>query len=149
MIDEIIAAVEAVEDPEVPVTLHDLGVLRAVEISDGTVRVVLRPTRLGCPARERMASDVVAAVRRVAGHLPVDIDWELVPWSDDQVSPAGREALAEIGYALLLGNAPTCPYCGSDDARRDGTFGGAVCKTPFTCRACGSTFDALRSSAKT
>jgi ring-1,2-phenylacetyl-CoA epoxidase subunit PaaD len=144
----ITVAVEAVEDPEIPVTLADLGVLRAIEVDAAGVKVVLRPTRLGCPARDRMERDVSDAVRRVAGDVAVEVDWELAPWTDEDVSPAGKAALAEIGYALLLGGPARCPYCGSDDARRDGAFGGALCKSPFTCRSCGSTFDALRSSAQ-
>lgn len=144
----VTAVVRTVEDPEVPVTLYDLGVLRDVVVGQDGVRVLLRPTRLGCPARERMERDIVFAVRAAAGEVPVEVEWEMRTWTDADVSVVGRTALEGIGYALLLGGPARCPYCDSDDARRDGAFGGALCKSPFTCRACGSTFDALRSSTQ-
>lgn len=145
--DRVVDAVRAVEDPEIPVALSDLGVVRSVDVDPEGVRVVLRPTRLGCPARDRMERDVTLAVRTVAPDVSVSVDWEMEVWSDADVSEAGRAALGEVGYAVLLGGPPRCPYCGSADTRREGAFGGALCKVPHTCRGCGSTFDALRSAA--
>ena len=131
-------AVSAVQDPEIPVPLSDLGVLRKVEIDVGQVRILLRPTRLACPGRERMRRDVEEAVRAVAPEAEVRIEWEMSGWTAQQVSPEGRTLLADLGFSVL--EHPTCPYCGGD-SRRDAEFGGSVCKRPFTCRACGSTWD--------
>lgn len=140
------AAIAAVEDPEVPVTLSDLGVLRRVEVRDGSVRVVLRPTRLACPARGEMARRVSRAVAGVAPGTQVSVDWELSAWQGAEVAPVGREVLVQIGYADPAAGQVRCPYCGSGEARRDGAFGGAVCKVPYSCRGCGSTYDVLRGS---
>lgn len=140
------AALARVEDPEIPVTLRDLGVLRGVSVEGTRVRVRLRPTRLGCPGRDRMERDVAAAVKALAPWLTVEVDWELSPWREQDVTPAGKAALKEIGYALLLGGPARCPYCASENVRPEGEFGGALCKLPYTCRACGSTFDAMRSA---
>lgn len=143
---EVRDAVASVEDPEVPVTLVDLGVVRSVEPSDGGIRVVLRPTRIGCPGRDEMARRVRVAVAGAAPELEVRIDWEVSGWDAGDVSARGTRALMQIGYARPGATDVVCPYCGSPDVRGDGGFGGSVCKTPFSCRACGSTFDALKSS---
>ncbi|TAK72287.1 MAG: DUF59 domain-containing protein [Betaproteobacteria bacterium] len=135
-----------VEDPEIPVALLDLGVLRGVTVDGTRVLVRLRPTRLGCPGRSTMERDVAAAVKTVDPSLTVEVDWELLPWREQDVTPAGKAALESIGYAVLLGGPARCPYCTSEDVRSDGEFGGALCKLPYTCRACGSTFDAMRSA---
>ena len=140
---EVRAALAEVEDPEVPVTLADLGVLRSVEITDERVVVHLAPTRLGCPGRAEMTRRVEEAVRGARPEAVVDVEWDMVAWRPDQITSRGADVLAEWGYALLAGGL-RCPYCRSEDTRSEGEFGGAVCKRPFTCRACGSTFDVLR-----
>jgi len=140
---EVTAAVAAVEDPEVPITLADLGVLRSVETDGDRVVVHLAPTRLGCPGRAEMTRRVTDAVQAARPGADVAVEWDMVAWQPGDVTPRGAGVLAEWGYALLAGGL-RCPYCGSADTRTEGEFGGSVCKKPFTCRACGSTFDALR-----
>jgi ring-1,2-phenylacetyl-CoA epoxidase subunit PaaD len=138
-------AVATVEDPEVPVTLVDLGIVRDLRLgADGSVCVVLRPTRLACPARSEMARRVREAIHSIAPGVGVEVEWELAAWRGDDVSISGRRALLQIGYADPGAETLCCPYCGSADVRREGAYGGAVCKVPFTCRGCGSTYDALR-----
>jgi len=139
------SAISTVEDPEVPVTLVDLGVVREVTVEPAKVRVVLRPTRLGCPARGEMALRIRHAVLGADPDVEVQVDWELSAWNGEDVSAAGREVLVEFGYADPGAMDKRCPYCGSAEVRAEGAFGGAVCKVPYTCRGCGSTFDALRS----
>ena len=140
-------AVRKVEDPEIPITLGDLGVLRSIDVREDSLRVVLRPTRLGCPARDRMERDIADAARRVLPALRVDVEWEAEPWSESDVTSTGRAVLRAFGYADGTTVETECPYCGSAAVRADGSFGGALCKLPWTCRACGSTFDVLRSTA--
>ena len=147
VLEGIRAAVATVEDPEVPVTLQDLGVVRDVRLDGGTVRVVLRPTRLACPARAEMARRVRDVVVSTASELTVEVDWEMTPWRGDDVSARGTEVLLQIGYADPGAHTSACPYCGSHDVRSEGAFGGAVCKVPFSCPICGSTFDALKGTA--
>jgi ring-1,2-phenylacetyl-CoA epoxidase subunit PaaD len=139
-------AIDLVEDPEVPITLVDLGVVRSVEASDGYVRVVLRPTRIGCPGRDEMARRIRVAATAAAPGVEVRIDWEVSGWDAREVSPRGTQALLQIGYAAPGVTDVACPYCGSHDVRSGGAFGGSVCKTPFSCRACGSAFDVLKSN---
>jgi ring-1,2-phenylacetyl-CoA epoxidase subunit PaaD len=146
--DRVRAAVATVEDPEVPITLQDLGVVRDVRVAGGEARVVLRPTRLACPARGEMARRVREAVLSAEPALHVEVEWELAAWRGSDVSDRGTEVLLQIGYADPGAGATTaCPYCGSSDVRSEGAFGGAVCKVPFSCRSCGSTYDALKGSA--
>jgi ring-1,2-phenylacetyl-CoA epoxidase subunit PaaD len=147
LLGDIESAVRKVEDPEIPITLVDLGVLRSIEFTDDSLRVVLRPTRLGCPARDRMERDIAEAARRVLPAMRVEVEWEAEPWSESDVTSTGRSILRAFGYADGTTTDTECPYCGSADVRAEGSFGGALCKLPWTCRACGSTFDVLRSTA--
>lgn len=145
--DRVRNAVAMVEDPEVPITLQDLGVVRDVQVAGSEARVVLRPTRLACPARGEMARRVHEAVLSVAPDVRVEVDWEIATWRGSDVSDRGTHVLLQIGYADPgVGASTACPFCGSGDVRSEGAFGGSVCKVPFSCRSCGSTFDALKGS---
>lgn len=138
-------ALGAVEDPEVPVTLRDLGVLRDVAFDGDRVTVRLVPTRVGCPARDVMARRVRDAARSVDPDLDFVVEWDLRTWTARDVSAGGCAALRGAGYAVGPAGI-RCPYCDATDVRRDGSYGGSLCKRPYSCRACGSTFELLRSA---
>jgi ring-1,2-phenylacetyl-CoA epoxidase subunit PaaD len=140
-------SINLVEDPEVPITLNDLGVVREIQFGDNEVTVTLRPTRLACPAREEMARRIRVAIADAALVEKIEIRWEMSAWQGADVSAAGTKVLLDIGYAHPHLARRSCPFCGADDVRADGDYGGSVCKRPFTCRACGSTFDALKSAS--
>jgi ATP-binding protein involved in chromosome partitioning len=77
--DELTAAVAAalarVQDPEIRRPITELGMLERVDVSAGgavSVRVLL--TVAGCPMREKLTTDVTAAVRSVPGVSSVDLE---------------------------------------------------------------------------
>lgn len=90
------AALERVEDPELPVAITDLGLIRRVEINAGHVRVGLTYTSLACPCNEMIREDVEAAVATVPGVLSVQVDEVLEPWSREDITPQGRELLRAV-----------------------------------------------------
>lgn len=141
----ILDAVALVEDPEVPVTLKDLGVLRSVTQTDSTIHVVLRATKIGCPGKSRMTSDIEEACRATAPGLAVDIEWDQDPWTADDVTQAGMEVLRDFGIVLHEHDRITCPYCSSHTIEMLSEYGGSICKVPYRCGACGSMFERLRS----
>ncbi|MGW8725578.1 iron-sulfur cluster assembly protein [Streptomyces sp. NPDC055808] len=156
---QVRAALHTVRDPEIDVTLVDLGVLRALTVREGHVRVVLAPTRTACPGRSTMEREVRAAVAAALPSAPVDIVWQPGGWRPEHVSATGLRVLRECGYGITGRSAPDaapaaiqlrrCPYCGSGVTESAGRFGGSVCKTPFQCRSCGSAFDELGSARDT
>lgn len=142
------AAVDEVEDPEIPVTLAGLGVVREVLVDGNRVRLVLAPTRLGCPAKDEIARRLSRAAATVPGVVDVEVDWRNRRWSTDDVSETGRRALGLAGYTVTSA-VQHCPYCSSDDAEALGAFGGSVCRQSWRCRSCGSPYEALRSAGDT
>lgn len=146
-------AAAAVLDPEVPVlTIDDLGILRAVTVTDDGVEVVMTPTYSGCPAMEAIREDVVRALAH-AGFDAVRVRLELSPaWTTDWISAGGRAALEEYGIAPPTGSAAAtgpvrlalrvkCPQCGSPDTRQLSRFGSTSCKALYVCEACSEPFD--------
>jgi ring-1,2-phenylacetyl-CoA epoxidase subunit PaaD len=145
---DVSAAVSEVQDPEIDVTLADLGVLRDVAVHGDTVRLSLVPTRVACPARSEMERRLRAAVATVRPTADVSIDWADGGWRPSDVSARGLRVMGHCGY-VVAEQAERCPYCDSADITQVSAFGGSVCKIPFNCRSCGSCFDLLRSSCAT
>jgi ring-1,2-phenylacetyl-CoA epoxidase subunit PaaD len=147
----------SVLDPEVPVlTIADLGILRAVEDTEGGVTVVITPTYSGCPAMDAIRDDVVRAFHD-AGRDDVRVELALSPaWTTDWITEDGRRKLEEFGIAPpspagspgRSGSGPVglvlslrCPQCGSPDTRELSRFGSTACKSLWVCNACREPFD--------
>lgn len=157
LLEEVEAAIKAVPDPEIPViTIHQLGVIRAVERVDGGLRVTLTPTYSGCPAMKVMEDDVRRVGERAG--VPVEVVTRLSPaWTTEWLSPQGREALRRFGIAPPTGQKAhgpvpvgltirqvTCPLCGSQETEEISRFGSTACKALRRCLSCREPFDEFK-----
>jgi ATP-binding protein involved in chromosome partitioning len=97
--DAIQAALATVDDPEIRRPITELGMVRsAVRDPDGTVRVHLLLTVAGCPLRDKLRSDITAAVGAVPGVTRVEIDFGVMTTEQRQSLQArlrGGAAAAE------------------------------------------------------
>src|SRR5262249_49881953 len=91
-------AAASVVDPEIPaLTIADLGVLRAVSVTDDGVEVAITPTYTGCPAMQMITLDIELALER-AGIRGARVKTVLSPaWTTDWLSEAARAKLAASG----------------------------------------------------
>jgi phenylacetate-CoA oxygenase PaaJ subunit len=98
---DVRAALETVEDPEIPMSVVDLGLIYGVEIEGGAVVVDMTLTSLGCPAEEMLREDIEAAVRDVEGvtEAETNLVWD-PPWTPERMTDAGRETLREFGITV-------------------------------------------------
>jgi len=84
--ERVRAALARVQDPEIRKPITELDMVRGVEVTDAVARVELRLTIVGCPAADRIESDVREAVLAVPGVEAIDLDLGVM-------TPAEREAL--------------------------------------------------------
>jgi len=147
-------------DPELPMlTVADLGILRAVDVTADGVQVTITPTYSGCPAMREISADVRQRLER-AGFGPVTVRTQLAPsWTSDWITADGRRKLASAGLAppspaprrsgpvpltLSPPPPPACPRCGSPRTRRTAEFGATACKSLHRCEACGEPFELVK-----
>lgn len=86
--DRVRAAVASVTDPELRRPIGDLDMVKDVRVADGEARVGIALTIVGCPAAERIESDVRRAAASVAGVSAVTVDVGVM-------TPEQRRALTE------------------------------------------------------
>ena len=77
--EQVISALDGVQDPEIHRPITDLGMVKNVEIrSDGTVRVDVWLTVAGCPLRDKITKDVTAAVSKLGGVARVQVELDVM-----------------------------------------------------------------------
>ncbi|MFI0796018.1 Mrp/NBP35 family ATP-binding protein [Micromonospora rubida] len=85
--DAVQAALATVDDPEIRRPITDLGMVRSAQIGDdGVVRVELLLTVAGCPLKDKLRTDITAAVGAVPGVTGVEIEFGVM-------SPEQRQGL--------------------------------------------------------
>ncbi|HKO16100.1 MAG TPA: 1,2-phenylacetyl-CoA epoxidase subunit PaaD [Gemmatimonadaceae bacterium] len=155
---ELLAILETVKDPEVPVlNVVELGIVRDVRSSDDGVTVVVTPTYSGCPAMHTIEADIVAALR-ARGIEHVRMQTVYAPaWTTDWLSAGAKEKLRAYGIAppgsapddelVALTRrtpSPPCPYCGSVRTQLRSEFGSTACKSICYCSDCRQPFEAFK-----
>jgi ring-1,2-phenylacetyl-CoA epoxidase subunit PaaD len=140
------AALSEITDPEIPtISIVDLGIVHRADVGpDGTIRVELLPTYVGCPAIELIRSAVSGRLQSFGRPVEVSVSFE-VPWTSDRISPEGRERLRRSGFAPPADiDAVRCPYCDSARVAMDSIFGPTLCRMLFYCRDCRQPFEAFK-----
>lgn len=95
------SALRTVEDPELPISVVDLGLVYDVSLDDTQVDIDLTLTYSGCPAREMIINDVRNAVAEVDGVESVSVSIvHSPPWSYERITDRGRRDLKEHGMAV-------------------------------------------------
>jgi metal-sulfur cluster biosynthetic enzyme len=85
-------ALHQVVDPEVALTIVDVGLVYGVSVTDDRLHVRLTMTSAACPVTGLIVEDVEAALDRVAPpgvHVAVEVVWEPA-WTPDRMSARGR-----------------------------------------------------------
>ncbi|MFB6269622.1 MAG: 1,2-phenylacetyl-CoA epoxidase subunit PaaD [Halobacterium sp.] len=98
---EVWDALAEVEDPEMPVSIVDLGLVYDVTVEDGHAHVEMTLTYTGCPAKDMLQNDVRCAALTATGVEDADVTVRYSPpWSVAMVTEQGREQLREFGLSV-------------------------------------------------
>ncbi len=101
---KVVEVLRQVYDPEIPINVYDLGLVRKVWLEDGVLKVVMTLTAVGCPVAGSVAQEIGYAVQSAvpeAQEVEVEVDFEK-PWDPTQMTPQGREMFKAIyGYDIV------------------------------------------------
>ncbi|KKS84028.1 MAG: hypothetical protein UV59_C0028G0011 [Candidatus Gottesmanbacteria bacterium GW2011_GWA1_43_11] len=92
------AKIKPILDPELGISIVDLGLIYGVDISDDnvvTVRMTL--TTIGCPLFSLIAEPIKSNIKELSDVKDVVVDLSFdPPWSPDKMS---EEAKIQLGFA--------------------------------------------------
>lgn len=154
--DTIYTWLEEVKDPEIPVlSLVDLGVITGVTLENGSVKIEMTPTFVGCPAMDMMKQEVLDVLKKNGiEQAEVTISFR-DPWTSDKISEKGRLALKQFGLAPppsgqnlftdidVLEHA-ACPRCDGRNTELKNPFGPTLCRSIHYCIDCREAFEQFK-----
>ena len=159
---EIFDVLQTIPDPEMPISITDLGLIEGVEISDSAVHIKLLPTFIGCFALPAIAEEIKQKLGEISGVECVEVEFiHEPPWSTDRITDAGRASLAEHGIAVPESGSPCtshheietvelttpaipCPWCNSHKTTLKSPFGPTRCKSIYFCNHCRQPFERMK-----
>jgi metal-sulfur cluster biosynthetic enzyme len=97
--DEIGRALAEVLDPEYPVSLVDMGLIRGVDVEGRTARVSISFCSLGCPCIQLIEQDVEERLLQLDGVDRVEVIESFEPWTRNDISAKGLRLLRGAGVA--------------------------------------------------
>jgi FeS assembly SUF system protein len=92
---KIIDALKTCYDPEIPVNIHELGLIYEIDIDEArNVRIKMTLTSPMCPVAGTLPGEVQAKVQRVPGvrSANVELVW-IPPWTPEKMSEAAKLTL--------------------------------------------------------
>jgi FeS assembly SUF system protein len=87
----------SVYDPEIPVSIYELGLVYDIDITDGgVVRIQMTLTAPSCPVAGVIPGEVEAKLRDIEGVTDAEVElvWD-PPWDPSRMSEAAR---LELGF---------------------------------------------------
>ncbi|KIC92368.1 DUF59 domain-containing protein [Flavihumibacter sp. ZG627] len=95
--EKVIEVLQTIYDPEIPVSIYELGLIYEVSILPiNNVQVVMTLTAPSCPAAQSIPIEVDQRVREIEGvnDVHVSVTWN-PPWDKSMMSEAAR---LELGF---------------------------------------------------
>jgi FeS assembly SUF system protein len=94
--ERIVAALRTIYDPEIPLNIHDLGLIYDLKVlPEGAVAIRMTLTSPNCPVAGSLVGEVQKKVAALAGvsEVKVDLVWD-PPWDRSRLS---EEAALVLG----------------------------------------------------
>lgn len=90
---KVVEVLRTVYDPEIPVNIHELGLIYEVNTDEqkGSVDIKMTLTSPACPVAGSLPGEVETKVKEIAEvkEAKVELTWE-PPWSQDMMSEAAK-----------------------------------------------------------
>jgi FeS assembly SUF system protein len=95
--NKVIEVLKTIYDPEIPVNIHEIGLIYEVNVDDeANVHILMTLTSPMCPVAESLPPEVEGKVAAVDGvtSAQVEVTWD-PPWDPEMMSEAAK---LELGF---------------------------------------------------
>jgi len=99
---DVINALKEVYDPEIPLNIVDLGLVRSIDLEGKDLTVVMTLTTPQCPLEKYILRTVIKTLQRHfpdIGEISVKLDFS-EPWNTGKISTEGLKKLRELGWNI-------------------------------------------------
>lgn len=99
-VEAIWEVLQEVLDPEIPISLPELGLIYDVAYEEGVARIDLTFTATACPCMDFIREDITDRLRSEHWIDRVELVevWD-PPWTSDRITMEGREKLKKMGVS--------------------------------------------------
>jgi len=89
-----------VMDPELPISIVDMGLIYDVRIDGATVDLDITFTATACPCADFIIEDIRTRLlqEEACDEVKINVVWD-PPWTNQRLSPEGRELLRAFGVS--------------------------------------------------
>ena len=90
-----------VQDPELPISIVDMGLVVSLVFRDGIVSLQLTLTSMGCPGLDMIVEDVRDRLQTADNVHRVDVEivWEPI-WTKERLTEDGKAQMREWGISV-------------------------------------------------
>ena len=93
-LDDVYEALRDVYDPEIPVNIVDLGLVRDVSLVDGNIAMEMTLTFAGCGMGPYIAQQAEWRLAEIEGVEDIKVDLVFdPPWTPDEITDEGKKLL--------------------------------------------------------
>ncbi len=93
---QIEKVLDTIPDPEIGISILQLGLIYGIEVIGGNVRIIMTLTSIGCPLFDQIAGPIREELGKLRGVKKVEIDLTFEPpWTPDTMS---KEAKLQLGF---------------------------------------------------
>jgi len=85
-----------VPDPELGISIVDLGLVYDVKINNGNVRIIMTLTTMGCPLFDLIERPIKEELKKIKNIKNIDVELTFEPpWSPEKMS---KQARINLGF---------------------------------------------------
>ncbi len=98
--EDVWAALQDVRDPELPISIVDMGLVYDVRCEGRLAELDITFTATACPCADFIVEDIRTRLLRepAIDEVQINIVWD-PPWTNDRLTPEGRELLRAFGVS--------------------------------------------------
>ncbi|GAB6073034.1 hypothetical protein JCM14244_14110 [Venenivibrio stagnispumantis] len=98
---DIIEALKEVYDPEIPLDLVNLGLIKNVKIENNKIFIIMTLTTPNCPLENFILKSVKDKLKSKFKEKEIYITFDFtIPWNSSFISEEGKEKLKQLGWKV-------------------------------------------------